>query len=87
MAAIIHQLYSTPIFLISCRYQFLQVQLIEVSLKILNKIGLHWIVAVAVDDLAPEVVAVMPELVLDVGKLREKLVVFSFLSTVKIAVV
>ena len=59
MVAIIHQLQTSAIFPVSCRYQFLQFQLIEVNLKILDEIRLCWIVAVAVDDLALEVVFIM----------------------------
>ena len=50
--AIIYQLQTTTVFPVACSDQLLQVQLIEVNLKILDEIRLSWIVAVAVDDLA-----------------------------------
>ena len=59
MVAIVYQLDTVPILLISGRYQLLKAQELEVNLKVLDEVGLSCIVAVAVDDLALEVLFIM----------------------------
>ena len=87
MFAIVYQLYSSTVFPVSCSDKLLQSKLIEVNLKIPDEVGLSCIVAVAIDYFVFEVLAVMPDLVFYILKLREKFVVFRFLCTVKIAVI
>ena len=59
MVAIVYQLYSSTVFPVACRYQFLKAKLIEVNLKVLYEVRLSWIIAVAVDDLVLEVFFIM----------------------------
>ena len=63
MFAIIYKLYPSTILPVACRYQFLKAKRVEVNLKVFDEVRLSWVVAVAVDDLVLEVVAVVPELI------------------------
>ena len=55
--------------------ELFQTQLLKVVREIMKELGDAGVVAIAVDNLAPEVLLVVAQLVLDVGKLRIELVV------------
>ena len=59
MVAAVHEFYSSAVFLISCRYQFLKAQELEVHLKILDEVRLRRIIAIAVDYFILEVFFIM----------------------------
>ena len=63
IVAIIYKLDAMPVLLVARRYQFLKAEELEVNLKIFDEVRLSRVIAVAVDDLALEVVAIMLKLV------------------------
>ena len=66
--------------------QLLQLQFLEVMRKVAKEIANLGIVAIAQDGLVFEIVCVMPQLLLDVGKLRVKLILLLRLCGVQFSI-
>ena len=62
--------------LITRRDEFLESEILEIVREIMKEIAYTRIVAVAQNDLSLEMIFVMPQLALDVLKLRVELVLF-----------
>ena len=60
--------------LVTSGEQFLQPQMLEVVGKVMKEVADPWIITVAVNDLASEMLFVMPQLVLNIGQLGIELV-------------
>src|SRR5689334_19424763 len=67
--------------------ELLQSKPFEVVAEVVEEVRNARIIRVAVDDLAPEVLPVVPELTLDVGESRVELVLLGFPRVTKIPVV
>ena len=72
---------------IACGDQLLEADSFEVVAEIVKEVRDPRVVSVAVDDLAFEVVSVMPEFALDVGELRIELIPLRDLRVRKVSVV
>ena len=89
LIAVVFEIASTlsrVAILVAGHDQLLQLQFLEIMREVVKEIADLGIVAIAQDGLVFEIVCVMPQLFLDVGKLRIKLIILRRLCSVQFSI-